>query len=146
MAPADGPRIVLACVLHEARLGFHHGGRSAAPLFARVAETYLAGLGLMPGPEPRRPVRALAVVAAAPAPPRAQPAIETLTSDGQNLFLPDLRGLTVAEVRAITEGSALELEVVGSGLAVDQDPDPGTILAGGRKRIRVHFVREGEEG
>jgi cell division protein FtsI (penicillin-binding protein 3) len=146
IAPADGPRIVVACILHEARLGFHHGGRSAAPLFARVAEMYLAGLGLMLGPEPRRPSRAAAVVAAAPDPPRAQPAIEPLTSDGQNLFLPDLRGLTVAQVRAITESAALELEIVGSGLAVDQDPDPGTILAGSRKRVRVHFVREGEEG
>jgi hypothetical protein len=89
---------------------------------------------------------AVARATAPPAPAARSAEVERLTRDGDRLFLPDFRGLTVAEVRAITAGQALDLEVVGEGRAIDQEPDPGTILAGTQKRIRVQFDRDGNEG
>jgi cell division protein FtsI (penicillin-binding protein 3) len=147
IVPADEPRLVILSELDEPRRGLHHGGVSAAPLFAAVASAQLARLGITTEPvRRRRPARPPVAVAAAPKAPAERPVIETLTRDGQRLFLPDLRGLTIAEVKAITADTPLEVEFVGRGRAVDQEPDPGTVLAGARKRIRVHFASDGEEG
>ncbi len=147
IVPADEPRLVIVAELDEPRAGLHHGGASAAPLFAAVASAQLARLGIATEPKWRRPTAVAVARATAPPAPEARSAeLERLTRVGDRLFLPDFRGLTVAEVRAITAGQALDLEIVGEGRAIDQDPDPGTILAGARKRIRVHFDRDGNEG
>ena len=147
IVPSDAPRLVILCELDEPRRGLHYGGSSAAPLFAVVASAQLARLGIVTEPARRWPPGGASVaLAGAPAARAAPPAIERLTSDGQRLFLPDFRGLSVAEVKAITDGASLEVELIGNGRAVDQEPDPGTILAGARKRIRIHFARQGEEG
>jgi cell division protein FtsI (penicillin-binding protein 3) len=141
---------VILAELDEPRRGQHQGGQSAAPLFAAVASAQLARLGiatepLVPGPKPAT------AVAAAPHEPagaaRARAVSQPVLSDGQRVFLPDFRGRTVAEVRAMTDGGPLEVEYVGIGRAVDQEPDPGTILGGRRKRIRIQFSADaGEEG
>jgi cell division protein FtsI (penicillin-binding protein 3) len=150
IVPADEPRLVILAELDEPRRGQHQGGQSAAPLFAAVASAQLARLGiatepLVPGPKPAT------AVAAAPQEPagaaRARAVSQPVLSDGQRVFLPDFRGRTVAEVRAMTAGGPLEVEYVGIGRAVDQEPDPGTILGGRRKRIRIQFSADaGEEG
>ena len=55
------------------------------------------------------------------------------------VLLPDLRGLTVAEVKAITAQAHLAVEISGSGRAVSQDPLPGTIIAARDTQIQVRF-------
>jgi cell division protein FtsI (penicillin-binding protein 3) len=150
IVPADEPRLVILIELSEPRRGQHQGGQSAAPLFAAVASAQLARLGITTGPlvPGARPATAVAAVP----PPAAEPAraaSQPVLSDGQRVFLPDFRGRTVAEVKAMTAGGPLEVEYVGSGRAVDQEPDPGTILGGRRKRIRIEFAADagaGEEG
>lgn len=146
IVPADEPRLVILTELDEPRRGSHQGGQSAAPLFAAVASAQLARLGiatepLVPG---RRPATSVAA-ALPPAPVVAPPPRERVQSDGQRVFLPDFRGRTVAEVKAMTANGPLEVEIVGAGRAVDQEPDPGTILAGTRRRIRIHFATDGVE-
>jgi cell division protein FtsI (penicillin-binding protein 3) len=148
IVPADEPRLVILTELDEPRRGSHQGGQSAAPLFAAVASAQLARLGIATEPlvAGRRPATAVAaapppeVPASVAAPPR-----ERVQSDGQRVFLPDFRGRTVAEVKAMTANGPLEVEIVGAGRAVDQEPDPGTILAGARRRIRIHFAADGAE-
>lgn len=151
IVPANEPRLVIVTMLDEPRLGLHHGGSSAGPLFAQVASAQLARLGIVTEPVRRSPMAPAATVVAEATPPvatttrLAQPKVEALTGDGRTFFLPDLRGLTVAEVEAISRASHLDVEIVGSGRAVDQEPDPGTVLSAGRRRLRVHFA-DGEEG
>jgi cell division protein FtsI (penicillin-binding protein 3) len=151
IVPADEPRLVILAELDEPRRGQHQGGQSAAPLFAAVASAQLARLGiatepLVPGPKPATAVAAAPRAPASGAAP-ARAASQPVLSDGQRVFLPDFRGRTVAEVRAMTDGGPLEVEYVGIGRAVDQEPDPGTILGGQRKRIRIQFSADaGEEG
>ncbi|MCP4548907.1 MAG: hypothetical protein GY835_20835 [bacterium] len=38
LAPLDNPRLVIGVFLDEPRLGMHHGGQSAAPIFSRIVE------------------------------------------------------------------------------------------------------------
>jgi beta-lactam-binding protein with PASTA domain len=52
------------------------------------------------------------------------------------VLLPDLRGLTAEQVRAVTERANLVVEISGSGRAVAQEPPPGTIVAA-QGRVRV---------
>jgi cell division protein FtsI (penicillin-binding protein 3) len=72
-APAEAPRIVVVTVLDEPRRPLHTGGMSAAPLFARVATSQLAALGIQT--EPQR-VRRVASVEPAPAPVSSPPPAE----------------------------------------------------------------------
>ncbi len=53
--------------------------------------------------------------------------------------VPDLRGYTIAEAREITGWIGLELKVEGSGIAVEQEPQPGEVLEEG-ERVKVYFA------
>jgi stage V sporulation protein D (sporulation-specific penicillin-binding protein) len=55
------------------------------------------------------------------------------------VLLPDLRGLTVAEVQAVSKQARLPVEISGSGRAVAQSPPPGTVVAASEARIQVRF-------
>lgn len=47
------------------------------------------------------------------------------------ILLPDLRGLSVAEVQAVSKRAKLTVNISGRGRAVSQTPPPGTVLAAG---------------
>jgi len=127
--PADAPRLALAVALDEPRRPAHTGGAAAAPLFAKVAAAQLARLGIVTEP-----------VQTPPHLPKNEPtAVPELTRLADRVLLPDLRGLTVAEVRAITAQAHLAIEISGSGRAVEQDPLPGTVVAARDARIQVRF-------
>jgi hypothetical protein len=66
-------------------------------------------------------------------------AFPELTRLADRILLPDLQGLTVAEVRAVRAKSQLHVEISGNGRAVAQDPPPGTVLATRGTRIQVRF-------
>lgn len=162
IAPADNPRVVIVVALDEPRRPLHTGGASAAPLFARVAETQLARFGIMtasqPAPRPvvtaeaeAAPPSAVAVVSTAPASaPRPKPAIAAaapapkakpasapaktrampeMLQLSDRVLLPDLAGLTIDQVKAVTANADLLVEISGRGRAVAQSPPAGTIIA-----------------
>jgi cell division protein FtsI (penicillin-binding protein 3) len=94
------------------------------------------------------PPSSAAKAAARPKPvpelPSGPAAAKAIVQLGARTLLPDFRGLSVAEVRRLTEGTPLVLELSGAGLAVAQEPEPGTILAGKVQRVRVRFASEQE--
>lgn len=163
IAPADDPRLVIVTMLDEPRGIAHTGGAVAAPLFGKVAEAQLARLGVFARPDPdatagttiaaRRPTPPVSAgPAAVPAasPDESLAAAEAsdveIVRDGERVLLPDFRGLSVAEVRRLTAANELEVEILGRGRAVAQEPDPGTILAGRERRVRVRFDSGEGEG
>jgi cell division protein FtsI (penicillin-binding protein 3) len=131
LAPADAPRIAIAVGIDEPRVKLHTGGAVAAPVFARVAAAHLSRLGIPTEPAPA--TEPATREAAAGRPPGA------LALQGDRVLVPDLRGLTVAEVVQRTQGTAIELDLQGQGRAVAQDPVPGSVLDAGRERLRVRF-------
>ena len=131
--PSDDPRLALVVALDEPQRPVHTGGAAAAPLFATVAAAQLARLGIVTEPVrvPQRPQSRLT---------KSEPTVvPALTRLAGRVLLPDLRGLTVAEVEAITAQEHLAVEISGSGRAVSQDPLPGTIIAARDARIQVRF-------
>jgi cell division protein FtsI (penicillin-binding protein 3) len=157
LAPLDAPRIAIAVGIDEPR-GVHTGGAVAAPVFARVAAAMLTHLGIPT--EPLMGERPKARTAAKPAAqPQRKPAAKAdanlaegeeidddVTQADGRLLVPDLHGLTVDQVKRVVARAPVELEVFGRGRAVAQEPDPGTVLPGGRTRLRVRFAEQAGEG
>jgi cell division protein FtsI (penicillin-binding protein 3) len=166
VAPADDPRIVIVVMLDEPAGRAHSGGATAAPLFARIAASHLVRHGILTRPklplprmasvqpdpdapqETRQPEFALASNPSHPSTrgeEDPQPAVLIVTLDGR-VLLPDLRGLSISEVKQVTTRVGLEVEMQGYGRVVSQDPAPGTILAGTTRRVSVRFAPRGEDG
>jgi cell division protein FtsI (penicillin-binding protein 3) len=163
LAPAEQPRVAIVVGIDEPQGRAHGGGDVAAPAFARIAAAHLTALGIPTEPlvGPPRPALPETRVAAAPhpaPPPAVRPTARRerapertrtarpaprLLSDGDRIFLPDLHGLTVEQVRGLAANAPLVFEILGHGRAVEQDPAPGTILAAGQWRVRVRFEPDG---
>lgn len=139
LAPADDPRVAIVVAIDEPK-GLHTGGIVAAPVFAKVAAAHLTQLGIPTEPEWLDPTAPATRTAAAPA------RSSGVASQGDRVLVPDLRGLTVAEVVERTARTALRLELTGHGRAVTQEPVPGTIVTAGRETLRVRFAPAGGRG
>lgn len=129
LAPANDPRVAIAVAIDEPK-GVHTGGAVAAPVFAQVAAAHLTQLGIPTEAEM----------------PDGLPVRTTIASQGDRVLVPDLRGLTLAEVLQRTAGTALRVEPTGHGRAVEQEPTPGTIVTAGQERLRVRFAPAGGRG
>ncbi|MEE9607649.1 MAG: penicillin-binding protein [Myxococcota bacterium] len=130
VVPVDDPRLVIVTGLDEPRRPLHTGGAVAAPLFARVASAQLARFGIFTEPER---------VAARE---RSRPDARSAAATGRRadrVLVPDLRGLTAAEVAQVAARSGFAVEASGRGRVVAQEPAPGTVLAIGATRVRVRF-------
>jgi cell division protein FtsI (penicillin-binding protein 3) len=148
VAPADDPKVAIVVVIDEPKGVAHGGGDHAAPLFALLASAQLAHLGIVTEPAHLRPRRFRTLIAASEAAAKAAADAEPSPS-GEGLpavsapaqLVPDFRGETVAGAQRIAAEDSLVLELHGDGrgLAVEQDPAPGTVLVGEELRIRVHF-------
>jgi cell division protein FtsI (penicillin-binding protein 3) len=99
--------------------------RRAQPI-AATSSAPVATLARVASPQAKAP---------AAAPPRAR-------------FVPDFRGETLASALRMAEEGLLELELRGDqrGLAVEQHPDPGTVVVGDRPHVRLRFTLGMEEG
>lgn len=125
--PADQPRLAIVVTVDEPSQGSRYGGIVAAPAFAEIAGLALRHLGVAPDPallelddtpesedepaDPRAPLR--------------------LAWDDGGWRLPDLSGLPMRSVLAGLQGSGLEVELVGSGVVVQQHPAPGASVPPG---------------
>jgi cell division protein FtsI (penicillin-binding protein 3) len=161
--PADDPRVVIVSELDEPKHPLHTGGAAAAPLFAQVAPGQLAHHGIFlrreeqiaraaapAAAEPALPAVASAGPAAAdraPAiPPPARPAESapaaagvTLSAFRDRVLLPDFAGLSKSEVSQVTAKNGLRVKLDGDGIAVRQDPPPGSVVVAGSEMVRVQF-------
>lgn len=89
-------------------------------------------------PVPSDPPPPAAAPGATAAPPVAAPPPQVARLD-ERMLVPDLRGMTVAEVRQITENTPIALQIRGSGRVVTQVPPPGTIVAARDALVLLRF-------
>ncbi len=140
------------------RIGIATEPLETAPRLARKAEPErVASVAKPAGPAPpaepakdapRPPVEARVMQPREPQ-PRTKPVAAgppSVVEMGDRILLPDLRGLTEAEVRRVDQASPLQVEFVGRGRVVSQEPEPGSILPRARAHVRVRFARAGGEG
>ena len=55
------------------------------------------------------------------------------------VLLPDFSGLSKSEVTQVTAKNRLRVELRGDGLAVRQDPPPGSVVVAGSEIVRIQF-------
>ncbi len=166
-APINTPAITVLVVL-DSPAGNHEGGQVAAPAFKRIAQQVLAYMDV-PHDIPvqtktlragRPPVTDQSLSDASDFDPLrtdSSPAAEDSTpavppqsagtpatvelAEGDGIPVPQLAGKTVRE--AIEECVKLGLTpvLVGTGIAVEQSPDPGVMIRRG-SRITIQFARD----
>lgn len=107
------------------------------------------GRALLAAQAPPKPAQASAD-AMLPAPPAVMPLPAVSATSGSNaadvaregerVLVPDFLGLSLAQVKRITDGLPVSVELRGSGTAVAQEPDPGSVLSGGSALVLVQFA------
>jgi cell division protein FtsI (penicillin-binding protein 3) len=142
-APADAPRIAVFVGIDEPR-GAYYGGQVAAPIFRTIAEETLHYLKV--------PASLVMTAQAGGAVPPAAGDMDEVAQvvseeDGERQVvqetegswrLPDFRGLTMRGVLATASDADIDWNFVGTGIAVRQEPEPGSALSAG-ERCTVEF-------
>ena len=130
--PADRPRLVISVLVDEPK-GMVYGGLVAGPVFREVGSWALNYLRVNPQPELLAAAEANAETISTESPrdrvdgPQL-PEVKELADRLMEGLLPDFKGMGMREV--LNKGRALGLKVSleGSGLAVAQNPVPGSPL------------------
>jgi cell division protein FtsI (penicillin-binding protein 3) len=167
-APINNPAVTILVTLDSA-VGAHEGGQIAAPVFKRIAQQILAYMDVPHDiPVPARTLRTsrqhhtyqdsadvtdfdpaqvnmnAAIEDPAPVAPQpvrgaAAPTVEL--AEGEGIPVPQFQGRTVREVTEQCMKLGLNPILVGTGIAMAQSPEPGTMIRRG-SRITVRFARD----
>ncbi|QQR81502.1 MAG: transpeptidase family protein [Deltaproteobacteria bacterium] len=139
MVPAENPRFVIAVNIDEPQ-GVIYGGLVAAPVFKKIAWEALRDLGVAPTQPFEKPITEYARHEEKKISPshvaEAEAVSEAAVQFSKNQ-IPDFRGLSKRRVIALLDQSGLEGEIVGTGMAVSQEPPPGTSIVD--KKVKIIF-------
>lgn len=151
IVPEKSPRLTVLVTIDEPK-GVVYGGLVAAPVFRKIAWAALRDLGVPP--EKSIEEKGPAVAEAAPKPVVTKAAADLvraglMESQGfswpfgsdEGGTIPDLRGFSKRKVLSMLDDLGVRGEIVGSGIAVSQDPAPGAPLQKGAV-CRVYFRSE----
>jgi cell division protein FtsI (penicillin-binding protein 3) len=147
LIPSQKPVLAITVIIEESK-GAIYGGVVAAPVFKEVAGQALRVMGVYPQPDQTDSVLAKNKPAAPPKSALVAPVPEVIPVQiattipplemqklaapephtGPLKTMPDLKGLTMRRAVKILKGSGVNCQVQGSGLAVFQEPPPGTPL------------------
>ena len=163
-APVNDPALVGVVMLYDPRGQFYYGGRIAAPLFSSVMRWALRYLDVPPSkrvPRDRPPAKAYSdellvdfvegrvespdggdTLASAQDPTDAEPSglAESQPDSTPKAVAPEMRGLTMREAFSLAASLGIQIESTGSGVAREQFPAPGEVLADGQF-VRLRFGR-----
>ena len=141
--PANKPRVVILVSVDNPQ-GEHFGNKVAAPTFARLSARVMAHLGVerqdgtRPTPDPIALMTDNKKLVNGFVPLQdVEPELPGQRPIAVGGGLPDFTGLTLAEALDAAEEAEVQLNAVGSGIAVMQDTPPGPVDSG--SRITVFF-------
>lgn len=118
MVPADNPRLVVLVSVDEPK-GAAYGGVVAAPVFRKIAWAALMDLGVPPERSPKSP---------------------PVMRAEMGLDINNFQGLSKRKVLALLDQRGLACEVIGSGVAVSQNPPAGNSFGG--TGCKIYFREE----
>ncbi len=122
--PADKPRVALLVVVDEPSRS-PYGGEAATPIFKGIAEELMQYMGIPPKGEGAK--EGLGLVKA----PRVREDKGMHARQVSRHQMPDLRGLSMRRALTHLDGEKVRVRLTGSGIVVDQRPQPGTALQEG---------------
>jgi cell division protein FtsI (penicillin-binding protein 3) len=145
LIPADKPALAITVIVEESK-GAIYGGVVAAPIFKEIAGQTLRVLGIYPQPDKTDSVLAKNKPAVPNHVASPEPTVIPIKADvfdsleltkltrpqeapcGPLKVMPDLKGMTIRKAMKLLTSSGVRCRMKGSGLAVTQDPAPGTPL------------------
>jgi cell division protein FtsI (penicillin-binding protein 3) len=148
LIPAEKPVLAITVIIEEPK-GAIYGGVVAAPIFREIAGQALRVLGYYPQSDKGEPIltqsKPVAPQPASAPPPEIMPlkastlaplALQNLAEGpeapaGSLKVMPNLQGMTIRRAVKLLHHSGVRCRLQGSGLAVSQDPLPGTPLKPG---------------
>jgi cell division protein FtsI (penicillin-binding protein 3) len=137
--PADDPRLTILVVIDEPKTS-PYGGVVAAPAFKAIAQQTLCYLHVPPAKGEKIKKEVLqAKEAPAPADPVSAAAEGSFDEGGEGAVMADFRGQSIRQVLRTMEKRGLNVQLIGSGRAVEQNPLPGHRI-GPADRVWVRFA------
>lgn len=138
--PADNPRLTIMVVIDEPKTS-SYGGVVAAPAFREIARQTLCYLQVPPAPGSKG--KGGEVVQAK----KTNPESSAMADEAEGLdavgdeggMMPDFRGMSMRQVLRSMEKKGLNVKLIGSGRAVEQNPGPGGHI-GGETQVWVRFM------
>ncbi len=127
--PADNPKLTIAVIIDEPQ-GVKYGGVVAAPAFKGIAQNTLAYLKIapnMPTTKTPKPVESKNTPTADPE-TDSDDTIDDSTNDGA--VMPNFRGMSMRGVMQVMEKRGINIRLIGSGRATEQNPPPGHAIKG----------------
>ena len=127
--PADNPAVALLVMVDEPKEAVY-GGLVAAPVFKTIAEQVIPYMGI----KPDEVYLAQKDIDSAAARPDEDTLDNFTCSVGEETkdpgVMPNLVGLDARSALNMLGNRKLEVQLIGSGIVVNQDPPPGTCLEG----------------
>jgi len=124
--PADNPEIVCLVMLDNPRGSSYYGGTTSAPVFRAIAEHIINTTEFI------APTRKFVSDTMHTIEPVRENADVVLSPEG---VIPDVRGRSVRQAVSILKDRKLDAVVNGSGIVINQSPEPGLPLKRGMKII-----------
>ncbi len=140
-APANDPRIAVFVGVDEPK-GQYYGGQVAAPVFRNIVEQTLRYLKVPATMSAKS--EAKEALHLPPAEHLAELPLAVSAADGEKLVvkhddeywrIPDLKGLTMRGVMQASGDADIEWKFIGSGVAVRQIPEAGSLMRAGQKCV-----------
>jgi cell division protein FtsI (penicillin-binding protein 3) len=148
--PAEAPRVVIAVAIDEP-MKLHHGGDTAAPVFARIGEVAMRAMGVVPSAvivETKKPDGKAPTAESTDAPKVATAPVVTDLADNalEKGKVPSFIGLTAREAMDRYSDLQLhaELQLEGSGRVVRQSPAAGS-QDDPNRRLHLVLTSQGEQ-
>jgi cell division protein FtsI (penicillin-binding protein 3) len=128
--PADKPKLTILVVVDEPKTS-QYGGVVAAPAFRAIAVNALAYLKITPKGEGGKTTRT--IEAQSPPPPKTVAVSEgddVPDASAEFAVMPDFQGMSMRQVMKVMEKRGINIRLMGSGRAVEQNPPPGQTIRG----------------
>jgi cell division protein FtsI (penicillin-binding protein 3) len=122
--PADNPRLTILVVIDEPRTS-SYGGVVAAPAFSAIALQSLCYLKVPPDQPVKKRPETIEAKAAPPADHIPVAAEGTINEAVEGSRMPDFRGMSMRQALRSMEKHGLNVKLIGSGRAVEQNPLAG---------------------
>ena len=136
--PADNPKLVILVVVDEPKTS-PYGGVVAAPAFSAIAQQSLCYLKVPPDPALKTRHETIEVKTPVPADETTAAAEGTINDGVEGTVMPDFRRMSMRQVMQTMEKRGLNVKLLGSGRAMEQNPPPGQRI-GPKDQVWVKFA------
>lgn len=127
--PADKPKLTILVVVDEPKTS-PYGGVVAAPAFRSIALNALGSLKIAPSREGAKGPKVIEASAGQPPPQEAVAEGASLDMPAEGEIMPNFRGMSMRRVLQVMEKQNINIRLLGSGRATEQNPPPGQKIRG----------------